>query len=76
MESTSLWKPVFSPAWSNQDALDQNGFKHKERMKMLIREEGTGGLQRGALHLCPCGVQLRALSYMDISAILSGPSMH
>lgn len=33
MESTSLWKPVFCRAWTNQDALDQNGFKHKERMK-------------------------------------------
>jgi len=33
MESTSLWKPVFRRAWANQGALDQNGFKHKERMK-------------------------------------------
>ena len=42
--STSLWEPILCPAPTNQNAVDQNGFKHKERVKMLIREgEGTGG---------------------------------
>lgn len=74
--STSLCKPVLCPAWASQNAVDQNGFKHKERMKMLIWEEATAGLQCGALHYSPCRVQLWAVSYMDISSILSGPSMN
>ena len=63
MESTSLWKPVPCPAPTNQNAMDQNGFKHKERVKMLIWEEGgTRGLVCRALHLRRCRVQLWVVS--------------